>query len=385
MAATTRCLRAVVILLGVAGTLIVVPQVVSHVWAQSAPQSYTVRMVQTEMFTGQSATVVIHRDGSRELVIKTIPPSPQLPKGLHQATLYDFAAQRMYTRDEVHKTCNWMRYTSVRAPLFDDPIGGSQKALADMAGQKPNVERKVTVNGFPTTMRVYPGPEGKGELRIWVADDRNLLVQMHMVNPDGTIPMKFEVQNISYAKPAPTLLAPPANCAQTQGEANESGMTAHAESEINAQASVEKDLGSGATRTTTSASSTTKSTASARTAPKPAAPAAGGLPLGKWAFKGQDSKAVVWTGHLLTTKNEGYYECEFAMSSDNGGRGASARCEYDPVKRTLTMNTGKGQYVATLGADGKSLTRGKWADDDFGKPFTGTWNAVFMTSGTSSE
>jgi len=340
--------------------------------SQPTPQVYSARMLQTEMMTGRPANFQILRDEARELVIMIIAPSPDMPKGMNKRVLFDFKGHRMYTRNEIDKTCNWIRYTSARAPLYYDPISGSYPALAEFAGQTPKLERKETVNGFVTTLRVYP--DGKGLIRLWVADESDVVVQMQAVDPNGKITNKFAITKLTYEKPAPGFLTLPMNCTETQGEASETGMVAHVEMKG-------PDINVSADTQFSAATSPKQQPKVLPSSAKQAITPAAELPLGTWAFKGKDNKGILWSGDLAIAKSAPSdfedYICTLHMQSSEPEKKMKVPCAYDPAKRSLTMISPSGSYsyAATVDAEGKNLVRGKWTEKNFGEVSSGVWSA----------
>ena len=101
-----------------------------------------------------------------------------------------------------------------------------------------------------------------------------------------------------------------------------------------------------------------------------------GPALGTWQFTGKDNTGLVWTGTLAIEKldadrfnAEKYHSmCDLNVESTDtskGTRGVGAPCKYDAAMRTVSFSTGMDTvhtYTATLAADGKSLTQGKWTE-----------------------
>ena len=125
----------------------------------------------------------------------------------------------------------------------------------------------------------------------------------------------------------------------------------------------------------------------------PQAAAVEGPPLGKWEFIGKDNHGAEWKGTLTigkldTTFSDGveYHAiCEFEMKSADSENGISAPFRWDPGKREFSLKVSTAEYTAVLSADGKSLTRGKFAH--WNKNYrtrkstlriSGTWSAKFI-------
>jgi len=128
---------------------------------------------------------------------------------------------------------------------------------------------------------------------------------------------------------------------------------------------------------------------SAGAAPQSAAVGKGPV-LGKWQFTGKDNTGLVWTGTLTIGKLDparfdvkSYSAlCSVEVESTDpskGSRGVEAPCKYDQATRTLSFTTGAMTthvYTATLSADGKSLTDGKWTETrDKSIVRSGEWTA----------
>ncbi len=159
-----------------------------------------------------------------------------------------------------------------------------------------------------------------------------------------------------------------------------------ASANVDVQASGHVDLG---------ASSAPASGAVSAGGPGASSPAGGKVPaLGKWAFEGKDDKGVAWTGTVtLAPLDTANYDASrffslfsLDVSSGNSSGGVEAPCTWDSVHQKLSVSSpGTFEYTATLSADGKGLTQGRWTDskEDFETKKvtvtrTGVWSARYL-------
>ena len=193
------------------------------VFSQSSlPQAYTLR---AELAAKpQPLTLTIYRDGQREL----------LESGGAQGsgkTLVDFAAHKVYWIDLFKKgTCSAGRYLSSRAPVSVDFITGTSDVLGRLLppGSKRTVIGKDKINGIPATVEQIEIPAQNSSnpgspTKIWIAEQGGYLVKIEVRGEDGRPDTMYEVKQLTFSKPSPELLTPPANCEMTNSEMDDSG------------------------------------------------------------------------------------------------------------------------------------------------------------------
>jgi hypothetical protein len=209
------------------------------------PQAYSLTLVtnQTEasMFTGRDSNLKVARNGSREAVDLTVAPQGATSKGVHMRYLFDFQAHKAYTVDVPTNACSWMTYVSDDAPLFYDPITGSATMLPEKARAGLKMLGTQTINGIPAkAAEITPPANGEPppgvpvptQMKVWLAEHGGFVVKQEITFRGGGS-MHMEVRQLSFEKPADSLLAPPANCnKQVQGEWSDMGVNAHTEAPL---------------------------------------------------------------------------------------------------------------------------------------------------------
>jgi hypothetical protein len=221
-------------------TVLATGRVAVSTLAQAAPpqlpQTYSLTVT---MPMDRGTTIKVARDGSKESVEQTIPPSAN-GSGMHIRLLYDFAARKLWTTNLDGGPCTVVTYTSPAVPSAFDPISGAGEMTAGLAQNKPAALRSETVNGIATKVYEIPFPEIKGKLRLFLEEQRNFAVKQVCVWGDGKEQTMMEVSNLSFAKPPADLLVPPQNCQALAGETNAYG--GHVEAGIDvAQAGAKQD------------------------------------------------------------------------------------------------------------------------------------------------
>jgi hypothetical protein len=211
----------------------------------SAPQTYSLtavsRISYEAMAANQAAEIKVYRSGSRELVEETTGPRAGKPKGVVMRRLFDLGARKVYSLDAVNNSCSWMKYVSAEMPAAYDPIAAAPKSPGDIAEFNKHVVRKESINGISSKVAEFSGDEGKST--VWIAEKGDFPVKASVAGPDGQSMVLQEVKSVSFEKPAESLFAPPQNCAtQVQGEWSATGISAHAETSIEAQGSGSADL-----------------------------------------------------------------------------------------------------------------------------------------------
>ncbi len=236
----------------VLGLTLILGSAVPNLRAQSsAPQAYTLTetsyLTEVSMFSGQVSNLKIHRARSKEVVELTIAPWGAEPKGIHQRYLFDFQAHKAYIQDFSHNVCTWKNYVSARAPVNYDPITSFGPAeRAQMTDAKQHTVGTENVNGIPASITENVTPDGK--IRMWLAQKGDFPVKMTLQTPDGKLTTMMEVKQVEFGSPAASLFVPPTNCTtQSQGDWSDTQMSAHAEAQIEAQASGSANLATGET------------------------------------------------------------------------------------------------------------------------------------------
>jgi hypothetical protein len=210
------------------------------------PQTYSLTLVtnQTEasMMTGRDSNLKVARNGSREAVDLTVAPRGSAAKGVHMRYLFDFQARKAYTLDVPTNACSWMSYVSADAPIEDDPITGSATMLPAKARAGLKMLGAQTINGIPAQAAEITPPKNAEApppgvpvptlMKVWLAEHGGFVVKQEITFRGGGL-MHMEVKQLSFAKPADSLLAPPANCSKhVQGEWSDMGVNAHTEAPL---------------------------------------------------------------------------------------------------------------------------------------------------------
>jgi hypothetical protein len=181
------------------------------------------------------STHQVNRSGSKVLVeIKNA-------KGdFHVIQLYDLQAHKLYNTDLIAKTCTVNPYTSPNAPDAQDPIGGSERMRTGMAAAPPKVLRTEVMNGIRARVIEVPIPDPKGKFTFWIEEKYGFPVKHTMALGSQPERLLFEMRQLSYAPPAASLFAPPAQCTPVGGSTSATG--GHVEAQVEAQTSATHDL-----------------------------------------------------------------------------------------------------------------------------------------------
>ncbi|MBZ5586092.1 MAG: hypothetical protein LAQ30_28655 [Acidobacteriia bacterium] len=83
--------------------------------------------------------------------------------------------------------------------------------------------------------------------------------------------------------------------------------------------------------------------------------------MGKWTVRAKDNSGVTWNGSLEISAGDAGLDCEFSVSSPEGGKGIGGPCNYNPGPRAVSGTGGKYSYSARLSPDGEALQIGKWS------------------------
>jgi len=212
--------------------LVIVAVILARALRGQSPQPQTYTLSETSMlteisiFSGQPANLEVYRDGPRELVELSLPPSDAKEKAFHESILFDFEEHKAYIRMK-DRECNWMRYVSAVPPANYDPIGNSAEFLEQIK-VRPIVSGEGTINGIPARIEeILDSPLselGFKTGKVWISRSGNYVVKLESTSPERTITW-LEVKKLSFDKPMASLFVKPANCAQTEGEWSSTGMS----------------------------------------------------------------------------------------------------------------------------------------------------------------
>ena len=218
----------------IVSVFVLTPVLAPAIALSQTPQTYSL----TQTVAGR-ITIQVARDGAKESVEQTVPPSANGP-GMHIRSLYDFAAKKLWTMNLEGGPCTVVAYTSPGVPSMFDPISGAEEMRAGLAQNKPAVLRSETVNGIATKVYEMPVPEINGKMRMFLDETHSFAVKMVMVSSDGKEQTQMEITHLSFAKPAADLFVPPQDCEGLAGETSASG--GHVETNVGGQAQAERKL-----------------------------------------------------------------------------------------------------------------------------------------------
>lgn len=224
---TITRIMAVVTLLGVGAVLMSVQAFAQDVKPANAPVTYTL-ISHSKSYNDMA--VSLYRDGTREMIEMLRAPDATHPKGWTSRMWFDFKTHRQYAVDSNSPgKCSVIKYTSDGPPDLLDPVAAAASMAAEIpAGAKPS--RTETLGGVLTS--VYQAGPGA---TIWVDPTHHLALKA-MVTMEGskTPQTMLYLAGITFAKPDPALLTPPAHCTKIAGESNANG--GHAEVPVNVPA-----------------------------------------------------------------------------------------------------------------------------------------------------
>ena len=200
-----------------------------------APAVASSQTPQTYSMTLKMGTLVVQvaRDGTKESVEQTVPPSKNGP-GMHIRALYDLAAHKLWTMNLEGGPCTVVAYTSPAVPSMFDPISGAEEMRAELAREKPQAIRSEAVNGIPTKVYEVPVPEIKGKMRMFLHDPHGFPVKTLLIMPDGKEQPQFEITRLSFARPPADLFVAPPSCEQLGGQTSATG--GHVEMNVGGEA-----------------------------------------------------------------------------------------------------------------------------------------------------
>lgn len=362
---------------GIVSGLALAAGVAAPLLGQSSGLPETYSFLSTNSMIGPEMTVKVNRNGSKELIERTVVPKPGSSNRYHDRVLYDFQAHRIYTVDLSSQVCSTQVYTSPYAPPQLDPIGGAKEMQDQLAANPPKALGVETVNGMRTNVLESPGGEMRS--KVWLDEKLKFLVKALIITGNGPGTTVFEMRQLSYAPSPASLFTEPSGCTQIGGESNANG--GHAEMTVDVQTPTQRhELGGGNAR-----AGNQPGNARAGSQPRTASPK--DASMGTWEVSARDGKGTAWNGTLTVgdldsnqfEPNPAKYNhlCDLRLESpEGGGRGRQTPCLFNAQTRTLTFGADsqydRFSYSAVLSPDGKSFVQGRWTETETG---TGTWSA----------
>jgi hypothetical protein len=153
----------------------------------------------------------VYRSGSKALIDRSMPPSPELPKGFHTRTLYDLQTNTSFTWDVSQTPMPCSRGTF--SGSWGDPFSPDSIATAaELAQQNAKAAGTETVNGFATKVFEIEQP---AKIKLWVESKYGLVVKMQMTQAGGQPQIVSEIKQLSLAAPPASTFVLPADCAAT--------------------------------------------------------------------------------------------------------------------------------------------------------------------------
>lgn len=203
-------------------------------------QAQLPKLPETYSFTANSemmwpkSTHKVNRNGPKELF------EVRNESGdFHLVQLYDFQAQKVYTRDLNAKTCTVQKYISPYAHVAQDPIAGWEEVRSPQAGAMGKALRTESVNGIGTRVVEQVFPEGK--YTYWLDEKFGFPVKQTVTLKGQPERVLLEMRQLSYAASPVSLFTPPAECTQVGGFSSTTG--GHAETTVEAKASGTVQMG----------------------------------------------------------------------------------------------------------------------------------------------
>lgn len=191
--------------------------------APAGPTTYTIINPPP---TGKDMSTNIYRDGAREMFRMS------RANGWHSEQWFDYAAHKSWVADSnAPGKCSVITYTDDRPSPFLDPVPGAFAMAAQIPANVPS-SGKEKLGQFNT--RVL---DLGGGAKLWVDDADHLVIKaLTPFETDGdkqpTLTVTIDLTHLSFAKPDPALLTPPANCTRIKGSSNAFG--GHAEVPVSA-------------------------------------------------------------------------------------------------------------------------------------------------------
>ena len=182
--------------------------------AQSASPPHTYSFTEKNSMIVPDLTLKIYRDGSKELIDQSRPPSSASPQGFHTRSLYDFQGHKVYTWDLIQtaRPCSASDYAEAAAPYETDVISGAAELAAMIAADKPQTVGTETVNGIAAKILEVPDPSGQGRTRIWLAEKSNYVIKWVIIPKTGPPQIQLEITNLSFVKAPASVFVLPAAC-----------------------------------------------------------------------------------------------------------------------------------------------------------------------------
>jgi len=176
------------------------------------PPAYSMTEINSMIVPGM--IVRTYRDGTTEVIDKTIAPRPGDPRGYHTRALYDFRAHEVYLRDLMNRQapCSATAFTSSHVPAAFDPFAAGPDGPMGPWPAAPRVLGETTLHGIPARLEDVALGRGQGTARIWMARRYPIMLEAALVGPHGRRRVLFEVTRLRVGHPAAAMLAPPAGC-----------------------------------------------------------------------------------------------------------------------------------------------------------------------------
>lgn len=174
---------------------------------QSPPQ-YSI--TQVNALFGPAITTQIYRDGQMAMQESSAPPADNSPKGRHTRTFYDLRAGKQYTIDLINPStgCGVATFSGD----WGDPFAMSTEMLSDPNSKNAKALGTETVAGVAAKVFETTDPRSKADVKYWLDESHHLILKLTMAQPGSPAKTMLEVKQVSFAKPAASLLAMPANC-----------------------------------------------------------------------------------------------------------------------------------------------------------------------------
>lgn len=178
----------------------------------AAPATYSLA---SPALTAKDMSTAIYRDGPRE-TIKLARAS-----GWHSQMWFDFTAHKQWANDSnAPGQCSVIAYTSDNAPELLDPVPGAFAMAAQIPANAP-VIGKEKLGNFDTRV-IDAGGGGK----IWLDDAHHLVIKARVpfqVQGHTELTTMVDLTHLSFSRPDPALLTPPAHCKAINGSSNANG------------------------------------------------------------------------------------------------------------------------------------------------------------------
>ena len=175
-----------------------------HAQDAKAPEVYSVTEV-VSMF-GPAVNQQIYRDGNKAVIDQTSVTDGQTT---HTRTLYDLQAHTAISWDATSAAAECGKGTF--SGDWGDPFAMSESMRADIAKQNAKEMGTETINGV--TAKVFQADSQMGVAKAWVDAKSGFLWKMQITPKGAPAQTMIEVKKVSFAKPAASVFALPAGCA----------------------------------------------------------------------------------------------------------------------------------------------------------------------------